>query len=191
MRRPGSIVLALGLAACATGCGSKSRRADAEAEAAAREAFARAAAIDGGIGNALNVTSRADVLFEDGFSIVSYDPPDDYRAHAFRYMGQRGHVRVHSHGDKNMHFALRGWINEKVIRAKPVVTAYLGGLRIADTGAVEDGVWGLDVKVPAELLRDVDWVDVIVTVSAVAFHWGDPPELRVVVINSLEWWETP
>jgi hypothetical protein len=185
------LITTLMLAATALGCASKSRKAEAEAEATARDTFARAAVIDAGGGRALQVASRADVLFEDGFSIVSYDPPEDYHNAAFRWMGQRGHVRLHSHGDKPMHLAIRGWVNENVIRAKPVITVYLEGHRIWDTGAIENGAWGVDADVPPGMLRDSGWVDLIIGVSAVAFHWGEPPDLRVVVVNSLEWREAP
>ena len=187
----GSVALALLVASCAAGCSNKSRKAEAEAESAAREQFARTAVIDAGAARMLTVASRADVLFEEGFGIVSYDPPDDFHNAAFRWMGQRGHVRVHSHGDRAMHLKITGWLHEKVLRAKGVVSFYLDGRLIGDTGAVESGNWGFETVVPSAVVHGAGWMDLIIAVSTVAYHWSDPPELRVVVINDFEWWESP
>lgn len=177
--------------ATAIGCTDREARSKAHAEGVAGDGVAVKAVIDAGAVRALNVRSHGNVLFEDGFSIVSYDPPEDYRGHAFRWMGQRGHARVLSHGDKAMALRIVGWVNEKVIRAKPVVTVYLDGVRIWDTGAVENGAWGVQTVVPGALLKEGAWHDLIIAVSAVSFHWGEPPDLRVVVVSGLDWSEAP
>lgn len=193
MKRLASIVLALSLAlAAGLGCSGKSQSAEVRAEIEAREAFARAAVVDAGAGGALEVGSRSDVRFEDGFSIVSYDPPDDFlHGNAFRWMGQRSHVRVRAHHEHPMHLRIRGWLNEKVIRSKPVVAVYLDGQLLRDTGAVEEGFWVLETDVSGPMLHDLRWLDLVLTISTVAFQWAEPPDLRIAVLNSVQWTELP
>ncbi len=168
-------------------CAKANVSADMQREVDAREQLGRAVAVDAGASRALAVASRADVLFEEGFSNVEYDPPDDFRHHAFRWMGQRGHVRLKSHERRPMRLSVKGWLNEKVIRAKAVVTLYINGRRLGSSGAVEDGHWSLETVVPSSSQRTDGWLDLVVTVSAVAFHWSDAPTLRVVVVTGLEW----
>lgn len=192
MRRPRALAAAalLALAPLAgLSCSSKAPRPEVEAENASREAHGRTAVEAEDAGRALGIGSRNDVLFEEGFSIVSYDPPNDYRNGAFRWMGQRGHVRLRGHGDHAMSLTLKGWLHELVIRAKGVVTVYLDGIRLFDTGAVEMGHWQAEVVVPSAILHGRGWSDLIITVSAVAFHWSEPPALQVVVLNALDWSE--
>lgn len=172
-------------------CSNKGPSPEVQAEGEAREAFARATALDAGARGALLVASRPDVLFEEGFSIVSYDPPNDYRNPAFRWMGQRGHVRLRGHADRPMTLKLTGWLHEKVIRTKAVVTLYLDGQLLHEVGAVENGHWWATVAVPPRMLHGSAWADLIIAVSAVSFHWSDPPALQVVVLSTLEWLETP
>lgn len=182
--------LTVAIAALALGCSSKKPSPEVQAEATMREAFARAAAEDAGSGLARLVSSRNDVLFDEGFGVVSYDPPNDYRNPPFRWFGQRSHVRLHEHAGHAMSLELRGWLNEDVIRSKAVVTLYLNGVRLFDTGPVEKNHWTANYVVPAAMLR-TGWNDLVITLSAVGFHWSDPPTLAVAVLNSLEWSEIP
>jgi hypothetical protein len=187
MRSARAALLAL-FACLAVGCSNPRSKDDVHAEDERRAAFARKAALEGDAGSALLVASRPDVLFEEGFSIVTFDL---VRNAGFRWMGQRGHVRLKAHEGRPMLLKLTGWTNESVIRSKPIVAVYLNGQRILDTGPVEMGHWGGEVVVPGEILQGSSWRDLIITVSAVAFHWADPPALQVVVLNSLEWTESP
>lgn len=187
MRR--SFVIGLLLAgACALSC-SANEPAPVQVEIDARERFARAVALDAGSGRSLNVGSRADVLFEEGFSLVSYDPPDDFHNHAFRWMGPRGHLRLRSRGTHPMALEIVGYLNEKVIRSKAVVTAYLDGVPVAVAMAGEGGGWSINMVVPSERIRSTGWMDLFLTVSAVGFFWAEPPDLRVVVVSTVAWTE--
>lgn len=179
----------LGAAVGTVACSRAEPSPELKAEVIARERFARGVAIDAGAERALGVGSRTDVLFEDGFSVVSYDPPDDFHNHAFRWMGARGHVRLAGHGAHAMRLSMEGYINEKVIRSKSVITVYLDGIRIFDAPADETGIWRMGVSLPADVLRHEGWMDLVLAVSAVGFFWAEPPELRVVVLNKLEWKE--
>lgn len=177
----GALLFAGGVLGC-----SKTRN-DSE-EARKRNELVWAVALDAGSARALGVSSRPDILFEEGFSLISYDPPDDFHNHAFRWMGQNGHLRVRAHGPKPMKVGVFGWVNEKVIRAKPVMSLLVNGKLIATTGAVEDGHFQLEAVVDPELMP-TSWNDVNVTASAVGFHWADPPNLRVIVVYRFDWHE--
>jgi hypothetical protein len=180
------VILAVApIAACA-----KERPPAVREEAARREALAHALAVDAGAASSWGVSSRSEVLFQEGFSIIEHDPPGSFRNPGFRWMGPRGRVRVKSHGDRPMRLRLHGWAHEKEIKARPVISVYVDGRLVADTGAVpEDGLWGIDTVVPAELLRDRAWVDVSIRASAVAYHWAEPPDLRVIVLGGFFWEE--
>lgn len=171
------------------GCSNVDSRSRVAREMEVREAVGRAAAVDAGAGRSLLVASREDVRFEAGFSVVEYDPPDDFRNHAFRWMGQRGSVRLRGHRSAAMRLTVNGWLNEKVIRSKGVITSYLNGWRLATTGAVENGHWFIATTVPVELTQKSEWLDLTMEVSAVAYHWSDVPALRVVVVTKLLWEE--
>jgi len=148
----------------------------------------RAALADAGADRTFHVASNPDVQFEDGFSGITYDPPEDFHNHAFRWVGQNGHVHLRTHGDKAMHLIASGWINEKVIRSRPVVSAYLDGFFLGTSIPDDEGHWMVDTVVPSKFLRR-SWVDLSIRTSAVAFHWAEPPELKVVVLYGFSWFE--
>lgn len=172
------------------GCSAKEPKPEVAAESADRERVGHEAAIDAGAARELGIGSRNDVLFDEGFSIVSYDPPSSYKNHAFRWMGQRGHVRLHAPGHRPRLLKLVGWVDEHVIRTKPVLVLYLNGHRLFDMPPIEEhGHWHLETLVPAELMPKAGWYDLLITLNAVAFHWADPPKLSVAVLNDLQWTE--
>jgi hypothetical protein len=176
------VVLLLG------GC-SRSDGADPHAaEIATREAFAKRALEDAHAGRALGVSSTSEIQFEEGFSILSYDPPDDFHNHAFRWMGQNAHIRLKSHGKRAMKLVVVGWTNEKVIRAKPVMNLFIDGQFIATTNEIRDGHYWIETVVPEWVFRR-PWVDLIIRTNAVGFHWGDPPELKVALVYRFGWTE--
>ena len=82
-----------------------------------------------------------------------------------------------------------GYLNEKVIRSKAVVTAYLDGVPVAVAMAGEGGGWSINIVVPSERIRSTGWMDLFLTVSAVGFFWAEPPDLRVVVVSTVAWTE--
>lgn len=155
-------------------------------EVARREAFAYAHAVDAGAARLWGVSSNSQVHFEEGFSLPMFDPEGDFRNHAFRYVGQRARARVRAH-DGPMRLVIHGWINEKVIRSKPVVSLYLRGTQVGSSGVVESGTFSVGGVVPPFVTEGEEWVDVDLVVSTVAFYWAEPPELRVALVTNLEW----
>jgi hypothetical protein len=185
--RAATAVVLLCAAAGLGGCTRAEPSAEVKAEIARREAFARAIVIDAGAEPSLHVASRSEIHFEEGFGAVEYDPPDDWHNHAFRWMGQNGHVRLRSHGARAMRLKIGGWVNEKVTIAKPVLSLTIDGRYVAWMGPVEQGLFGLDVVIPATELAHHGWIDLHVLVSAVGFHWVDAPDLKAIVIFDLQW----
>ena len=185
--RAGLFVLA-GLAA--SGCETRKEedpRVSEEIER--REAYAKALLVDSGA-SAYKVGNTADVHFQDGFSIVQFDPPDDWRSHAFRWMGQRGQVRLRTRGDAPMRLKVGGWVNEKVIDTKPLIRLYIDGQPIfpKGPGVVDDNQFFIyEVDVDPTLFHGKEWVNLDIVSSAVAWHWSDPPELRVLVLFEFDW----
>lgn len=189
MRRASTLLAALALVAATTAC-ERATPPAVEHENARREAYAHTIAQDAGCAGNFNVASTNDIHYVEGFSVLLHDPPDDFHAPAFRWMGQNGRVRLKSHGNRPMHLSIVGWAHEKVLMTRPVVSLYVDGNFIHSTGQVpEGGHWRFDVDVPAPLLANRPWVELRIAVNAVAFHWADPPELRVIVVNELHWTE--
>ena len=152
-----------------------------------RQAFVESKLREADAGRALNVASSTRVQFGEGFSPLSFDPSDDFHNHAFRWMGQNAHVRLKTTGGP-MRLVMRGWVHEKIVQSKVVLTFFVDGAFVAATGPVEDEHFSVETVVPPEQLRR-PWVDLTVRTSAVAFHWADPPELKVIVVYGFEWSE--
>jgi hypothetical protein len=169
-------------------CGKKAPSPAVEAEIHARESFARAVSAEAGMGKRWNVSSSNDVSYEEGFSLLLHDPPDDLRGSAFRWMGQTGHVKLRRHPGEAMHLKVVGWCHVKEMRTRPVVSLYVDGRLLRTSGAVDEGgAWYFEETIPPGDLPATDWVDLTIAVSAVGYHWSEPPELRVVALNLLTW----
>ncbi len=182
-----TVALGLGLSAC-------TKPYDDSADVKAREAFAKKAVFEEDAGRMWNVASTSEVQFEQDFSIIMYDPPDDFRAHAVRWMGQNAHVRLKTHGPKKMKLVIKGWVNEKVLRTHPVITLYIDGQYLpyyypAKVEAIKDHYW-IEAEVPARMLQR-EWVDLNIRLNSIGWHWSEPPNLQVAVLYGFSWEEAP
>jgi hypothetical protein len=180
-----TVVLAA-IVAPATGCGGKRGSSDEELR---RDAFARDLLVREGMKDAYGVSSRFDVRFEQGFSPIEYDPPAQFRAKAFRWIGQRGVVRVRSHGDRPMNLGAYGWIDPTVVRSRPVASLSIDGQFVASTVVDERGLFWVGSGIPAQMVRRADWLTVDINLSSVGFHWDDPPKLQVANLLLFRWEE--
>lgn len=185
-------VVALPFVAMALGC---SRGVDPYGEEVTeREAFAKRTLIEADAGRALGVSSTSEIQFEEGFSILSYEPDAkdghaSFRNHAFRWMGQSAHVRLKSHGPRPMKLLVVGWMHHKVIGTRPVIHAFVDGVYIKSTEPIRsDGHYWLEARVPEWAIRR-PWVDLTIRTTAVGYHWGDPPDLKVLNVYRFEWSE--
>jgi hypothetical protein len=80
-------------------------------------------------------------------------------------------------------------VNEKVIHARPVITAYIDGMFVETTKQIEGGHWKMEKALSTGYFRDREWVDLDIRCNAIGFHWGEPPDLKVVVLYDLTWTE--
>ena len=191
MKRWTSIVLTLvALAALAAGCSNKAPRATAE-QAAGREAITRAAQADAG-DSSWTVSNTDEIIYVDGFTLIQHEPSADSVGRGFRWMGQRGRVRLKTHGDRPMRLFMYGWANIKILQTTPTITAFIDGRPVANSTPPHDtGLWGVDVIVPAEYLAGRDWVELTVTSSTIAWPWIDAKDVSVIAFNFLSWTEKP
>jgi hypothetical protein len=185
-----SVIAAAGLLGLLplSACG-RPRTDDVGEEVARRERFARnLLVVDGGPAPALRVGSSTEVHFEEGFTPVQFDPVDDAKGHAFRWMGKRGHVRVHTQGNEPMHLRIAGWMNEKGLHMRPTAMAFIDGQGVGyPVPADENGIFVIDFTVEPSLFHGKRWVDLDIVPSSVAYHWADPPELKMVVVFDFVW----
>ncbi|HVJ92073.1 MAG TPA: hypothetical protein VM580_19865 [Labilithrix sp.] len=194
-RRVLRLVACAGLSAIAPalallGCEKKPIPEEIATEIARREALAKRVLLEADAGRALGMSSRSDVVFEDGFSRLLFDPPDDYHNHAFRWMGTSSHARLRTHGDRRMKLRAVGWVDEKVLRTHPVLTAYIDGRVLGiPVPPIDNGFYWFEAEVPPDMLAGKEWVDLNMVLSSVAFHWHDPPNLAVAVVFRFDWEE--
>lgn len=191
-------VFALTFAALSSGCSRSDKLAPYASEIAEREAFAKNVLVDAGASRALGVSSTAEIQFDEGFGILSFDPPGDLLPdggiaphlfnHAFRWMGQNATARLKTRGGKAMKLLVAGWAHHGVIQAKPVISAYIDGHYIDSVGPIEAGHYWLETVVPPSVMRR-EWVDLTLRTNAVGFHWSDVPELNVLNVYRFEWTE--
>ncbi|MBX3225240.1 MAG: hypothetical protein KF795_32345, partial [Labilithrix sp.] len=159
-----------------------------------REAFAKKLLVEADAGRALGVSSTSEIQFEEGFGILSYetDPKDGHPSfsnHAFRWMGQNAHVRLKTHGGRPMKLQVVGWAHLKVIGTQPVINIYIDGLYVGSTPPIGgEGHYWIEQVIPEWALRR-PWVDLVLRTTAVGYHWGDPPELKVLNVYRFGWTE--
>jgi hypothetical protein len=134
------------------------------------------------------VSSRPDLRFHSGFSIISYDPPADPLGRAFRWMGARSNIRVHGHGGGMHKFAVYGWVDNKALRTKPFLSVYINRQFLGTTASI-DGLFEFKTTVDSSFIAPDSWQNVELVLSTVAIHWADPPDLKVALVTHAEWHE--
>jgi hypothetical protein len=189
-----SLITAAALIALSFGCSKKQEDPRVTEEIKRREAYAFALLKDGGSEGgsvpASKVGSNGDVEFVDGFSKVEFDPPDDWRSHAFRWMNQKGHVRLRTKEvNESMRLTVGGWFNKKVMDTKPDLKLYLDGQPIFPRvpERLDDNPFTIEVDVDPTLFSGRDWVNLDLVVSTVGWHWLEYPDLHVMVILEVSW----
>lgn len=133
--------IATAVAVLGAGCAKSESPARLE-EAALRQAAARAFAADAGSSENWNVSNTDEINFADGFTAIQHDGKLGFRDRGFRWMGQRGTVRLKTHRGRAMRLFIYGWANVKVLQTRPVLTAYMDGRMIGTSPATEEGHWG-------------------------------------------------
>lgn len=198
MRRELAFVL---LAAC--------KAPDTSEEVRRRDEFAKAIALDAGA-RGVELANAADVRYESGFSEVLYDEelqekcwpsvPElecarrwrfaTYRKTPFRWLGQHALLRMRPHGATPMKLVVHGWVDQQALHTTPYLSAYVDGrvLSIVDVTPA-DGSFSIEAIVPSDLLANREWVGVTLDLSTVGWHWLDVRDLRIAVVDRVEWTE--
>jgi hypothetical protein len=168
----------------------------AERESRARDEFIRRLAEREGVADAWTLTSRTDVLFEDGFAVTQFYHPGaeldwfevcggcfPVRGVPVRWMNRRAHLRLR--GTSDMHLVATGKVDTKAIFTRPRIELTIDGRTLASAVVGADGSFELDVTVPAALLDG--WTDAYVMFTSVSEPWREPGDLRVAGLHRLLW----
>jgi len=182
----------------AAACGSE---APLNAETVARERFIRELAEREGLGDTWYVMSRADVVFEDGFSSTQMVDPDPVRrwtevpreltserAVPVRWMGPTAHLRVRG-GGVDMHLQIWGRTNLAVMMTRPRITATFDGLELGSQVVDDSGLFSFEAVIPGEWLHG--WSDVYLELSTVSEPWREPALLKAARVDGVSWEPAP
>lgn len=193
-RRAVAALLGCALAACGS-------EAPLNAETVARERFIRGLADSEGLGDTWFVMSRADVVFEDGFSPVQMVDPDpalrwtevaqinsSKRAAPVRWLGPAAHLRVRPRGG-DMHLRMWGRTNLGVLFSRPRVSATFDGLEFFSEVVDDSGEFVIETVIPAAWMTG--WSDVYIQLSTVSEPWREPANLRAARLEGVLWEPVP
>jgi hypothetical protein len=186
------IVLAALLAVSGLGCGRRTVSDEQAREEARREEFRLHVLATEDAGRTGDVSSRPDVVFEDGFTKIMFDPTDDFRGHAFRWLGPNAHVRLKSHGNKRMRLHFKGWLDLNKIQTWPVITVFINGVAVKKPlPPVEFSFFEFESEISPDAFEGHEWADLHIVVASVAWHWLDAKQLSVAIIDDFDWVEVP
>lgn len=179
-------------------CGSEAPLND---ETLARERFIRELAEREGLGDTWYLISRADLVFEDGFSATQMVDPDPVRhwtevprtltserAMPVRWMGPSAHLRVRGRGG-DMHLHIWGRTNLAVMFTRPRITASFDGLEFGSMVVDDSGLFAFEAVVPGEWLRG--WSDIYLELSTVSEPWREPAQLKAARVEGVLWEPVP
>ena len=166
-------------------------------EAQRREEFLRRLSEQEHLPEAWSLLSRHDFRYEEGFSPIAYENPDDHsfefyeactgcrpmKGQPVRWVGRRAHLRVR--GDVPMKLQLDGRVAVKTIFTRPRVEVMVGGLVLGSWVVGEDGRFHVDATVPSTALDG--WTDAYITFSSVAEPWREPGDLRAAALERVRW----
>jgi hypothetical protein len=170
---------------------------DLSDEPIARVEFLRQLSERLGVPDAWSLLDRHDVRFEDGFSPIAFENPDDHiiewyetcsgcvpmRGQPVRWINRRAHLRVR--GDQDMRLVLDGRIAVKTIYTRPRVEVMIDGRDLGSWVVEADGWFHLEATVAAAALDG--WTDLYITVSSVSEPWREPGDLRAAELDVVRW----
>jgi hypothetical protein len=182
---------------------------DTSDELRRRDEFARAVAEDAGA-RGVALANAPDLRYESGFSDVLYDEDatercwparsdmqcarrwmfQGYRKAPFRWLGAHAFLRLRTHGTRPMRFSVHGYVDQTALHTTPYLSAYVDGTTLATVDiAPEDGSFSLQAVVDPSQLAGHEWIGVTIDLSTVAWHWLDVRDLRVAIVDHVEWAE--
>lgn len=185
-------VLALIVAAC----GDRAPTA----EDRARERFVEALCAREGNTDLWQLMSRADVVFEEGWSrplLVDVAPDQPWRTVsttiastrgvAVRWVGASNHLRLR--GDRAMTLRIWGHVDVARIFTRPRITLTVAGHELASGVVDASGDFAIAAAVPADWLDG--WLDAYLRLSSVSEPWRDPAALRAARVEGVTWEPAP
>lgn len=165
-----------------------------------RTAYVRDLADREQLRDAWSLTTRSDVLFDDGFTGLVFldaatDDPTWYdvfhapatgstRGQAARWLYRRAHLRVRGQGD--MKLALRGKVNLGAAYTRPRLDVMFDGDLLATTIVDSDGRFSIDTVVERSRLG-TGWHDIYLVFDSIAEPSKDVRDLRAARLERLEW----
>lgn len=165
-------------------------------EPAARWAFMRRLAEREDILDIWTLTSRGDLVFEDGFSRAMRVARNDLgeweqvtrtterdRGLMVRWINRSNHLRLRGAGD--MQLRIRGHVAFDMIFARPRVSLTVAGHEMVSRLVEPNGTFDVDVTVPAAWLTG--WTDAYLHLSTVGEPWRDAAVTRVARVESVDW----
>ncbi len=169
---------------------------DPATEPLRREAFLRATADAAHLHTAYDLTSRHDIVFEDGVAGMSFvdttaeprwfevfeSDPMPKSGTPVRWIGRRVHLRVR--GDTDMHLTIRGKTIPNTIYTRPRVDVSLDGDLLASVNVDERGVFAIDLAVSKDKLDG--WSDLYLVFNTI----GQPSRdvtTRVARLEDVTW----
>ena len=177
-------------------CGSE---APVNEETRLREAFLRRLAEQEGLRDVWLLTSRSDLVFEDGFSLPMLTTLEDrrwtdvnlsqssVRGVPVRWMTASGHLRVRGRGD--MHLRVWGHIHVLAISTRPRVTVTFDGLELSSRLVEPDGSFAFETVIPGTWLDG--WSDVYVNLSSMHEPWKTARDSRIARLEGGVWEPLP
>lgn len=197
MSRAAALV-ALAAAALAA-CGSQ---APVNEETEARERFIRELTVREGVPELWGLMSRADLVFEDGWSpALMIDPTlsprwtdavpasRTVRKIPARWLGLNAHLRLRARTPSAMRLRIWGAINLEALFTRPRVTVTFDGRELSSKVVGDDGALAIDATIPASWLDG--WSDVYITLSSVGEPWRDAGGLRIARVEGVTWEPAP
>lgn len=174
--------------------------AQPDSEIARRAAFVRDLADREELHDAWSLTTRSNVLFDDGFTgLVFLDPSTDdptwydafhapataaTRGTAARWLYRRAHLRVR--GSADMHLTLRGKVNLAAAYTRPRLDVMLDGELLATVIPDAGGRFEIAAVVSLAQLAG-GWHDLYLVFDSIAEPQKEVREQRSARLESLEW----
>lgn len=186
---PRALALVVGAMTTLVGCADDGPTAGARA----REAFVRHLAEREGLSAAWGLMSRAELQFEDGLtSMACVDPSGRQRVVELgvdcltgagvpvRWMGERGHLRVHGHGRYRL--AVEGRVEVGEIFTRPELAVVVDGAVRWSQPVAADGSFA-----PAIELDAAGWHDVYLALSSIGDPWRASTKLGLARLVRVDW----
>lgn len=173
-------------------------------ESRAREAYVRSLLEREGLLDLWQLSSRGDVIFDEGLSQLEVDEdskdehhawyevaPVEHRPHgvARRWMGQRVRILVHGDGTADMRLELRGRANLYRLFNRPRISVSFDGAELYSAAVEPDGRFTIQIDVARGALHG--WSDVYVVLGSIHEPVRAPEVLQIAQLEAVSWEPRP